>query len=140
MRRLTVALFLAVVMALLLAACGGDEGTNPGSLDQQTNSEGAVSISVKPTDVSAEATSWSFSVALNTHMGDLGEDLTQSSVLVADGKEYQPVGYDGDPPGGHHRMGTIRFNPVTPRPGSIQIKIRQVGSVAERTFSWTLNP
>lgn len=104
-------------------------------LEPQTNSEGAVTISVAPRK-SASAGTWEFEIALNTHSVELSEDLIKVAVLIVDDKEYQPFAWDGDPPGGHHRKGILQFGPISPQPQSITLKIRNVGGVQERNFIW----
>jgi hypothetical protein len=82
---------------------------------------------------------WRFAVQLNTHVTPITQDIAAVSVL-SDGKghEEKPVVWQGDPPGGHHRKGVLLFKPMNPRPDSITLKIRQVGSVPERAFTWKL--
>lgn len=144
-RHSTVALSVVAiaVFSLLSISCSGSDQsavTDSGAseLQSQTNQDGPVSITVTPQDISDSATTWDFQIALNTHMGDLGEDLTQVIVLVADGKEYKPVVWDGDPPGGHHRRGVLKFDPVSPKPGTITLKIHQVGGIDEISFTWNI--
>src|SRR3990172_6767698 len=101
----------------------------------QTNDEGGVVVAVTPKDQS----DWSFEITLTTHSGNLGEDLGEVSVLADEmGDEYRRVEWEGDPPGGHHRRGVIRFGEITPSPHSIILTIRQVGGVDERKFEWII--
>ena len=112
------------------------ENASQNIYDSQTNSEGAVSISVAPRIVSERILE--FELTLDTHVGDLSEDLAAASVLVGPtGKEYKAVSWEGDPPGGHHRKGIIKFNSPSERLGTIVLKIRGVGGVPERIFQWT---
>lgn len=137
-----------VAAAVFLASCGEDEKQDTGKgngktavaeLPQQTSRTGAVEVSVKPENISADAQSWNFRITLNTHTAELGEDLSQAATLVDDGGgEFKPTAYEGDPPGGHHREGVLKFNPISPAPKSVTLKVRGVGGVAERSFSWTL--
>lgn len=108
------------------------------NLGPQTNSEGSASITVVPRNL-ADTSGWEFQVTLDTHSVELREDLAQVSVLTdRSGKEYRPISWEGDPPGGHHREGTLRFNPPSPLPSSITLKIQNVGSIPERIFSWPI--
>lgn len=85
-----------------------------------------------------------FDVVLDTHSVDLdGIDLLQLAVLRVDGIEVQPVSWDA-PKGGHHRVGTLAF-PETSTDGrtligvdttSVELVIRDVAGVAERTYQW----
>ncbi|BBI99820.1 hypothetical protein FGKAn22_15130 [Ferrigenium kumadai] len=93
---------------------------------------------VTPQDVSSGAKTWDFGVVLETHTKSLNDDLSRSSVLIADGKRYSPLGWEGAPPGGHHRKGLLRFKAVKPVPASIELQIRLNGEVAPRSFRWML--
>jgi hypothetical protein len=84
---------------------------------------------------------------MNTHAIDLdGYDLRQLAVLRTEkGQEVQPIGWDA-PKGGHHRQGTLTF-PTKTTAGepvissstrSVEIVIRDVAGVPERTFQWKL--
>ena len=95
-------------------------------------------ISVTPQSL-PDTGDWRFSVQLNTHVAPITQDLAAVSVLTdGNGHEEKPAAWQGDPPGGHHRKGVLLFKAMTPRPDSITLKIRQVGSVPERAFSWKL--
>jgi len=105
-------------------------------LESQTNYEGAVVVSVVP--IKSIDDSWGFEIILDTHSVELNDDLTKTSILIADNKSYYPIAWDGDSPGGHHRSGILRFNFILPQPTSITIKILEVGGIKERNFIWRL--
>ncbi len=95
-------------------------------------------VSVTPKAL-ADSGNWQFEVRLNTHVAPITQDLSAVSALAdGNGHEEKPIAWQGDPPGGHHRMGVLLFKPISPRPDSITLKIRQIGSVPERTFTWSL--
>lgn len=122
------------------AAYAAQPEATPG-LKPQKNSQGAVTVTVAPLDLSPGAKAWSFEVELNTHVAELAQDLAAVSVLTdASGGKYQPIAWEGDPPGGHHRKGVLKFKPITPRPQSISLKIRDMGGPGERVFTWSLSP
>ena len=129
-------LFRALVLcATVLYALGAAAA----ELAQQSSQAGGVSISVKPTEVSAAATAWLFEVTLTIHSGDLGDDLARTATIVdAAGKRYPAVGWEGDPPGGHHRKGVLRFKALSPRPDALELRILRQGETAPRTFRWKL--
>lgn len=109
------------------------------NLESKTNSEGLVSVIVSPKNVSDVAEEWEFEIMLDTHSVELSDNLTQNSVLLNDNdKEYAPTSWDGDPAGGHHRKGVLKFAAINPLPRSITLKIRNIGDVAERNFSWQI--
>jgi hypothetical protein len=106
-------------------------------LTVRTNSDGGVTVSVNPKNISAGASSWDFEVTLNTHTVELNQDLQSTSVLIdAEGKPHAAVGWEGDPPGGHHRKGVLRFKPITGKPQFLELRISGVGGVELRVFRW----
>jgi hypothetical protein len=126
---------LVAAVALVLAAPSAHAGSGPVS---QTSKEAAVTVKVTPLDLSAQAAVWRFEVVLDTHVVALDHDMT-AVVALADGagREYRPLAWEGDKPGGHHRKGVLTFEPIRPTPTSVMLKIRRIG-VAERTFSWPM--
>ena len=109
-------------------------------LPEQSNQANGVTVSVKPVDLTAAAKAWTFSVTLNTHTGDLSDDLTRTATLVdASGKPQRPTGWQGSAAGGHHRSGMLRFKPLSPRPDALELRMARPGETAPRTFRWKLN-
>lgn len=143
------AAILAIVVGLQFFDKSGENQntqtpTIPGTVDSildelksQTNSEGSITISVTP-HRSASAGVWEFEITLDTHSVELDDDVNKATVLIADNKNYYPIVWDGDPPGGHHRNGILQFAPISPEPESIALKIRNIGGVEERNFIWQI--
>lgn len=118
--------------------------TTQASTMTRTNEGGQVTIRVTWQGKSAGPV---FAVALDTHAVDLdGYDLRHLAVLRTDkGQELQPASWNA-PTGGHHRSGMLTF-PATLADGtavigtntrSIELIIRNVAGIPERTFQWTL--
>lgn len=104
------------------------------NLEIQTDNDGEVEIVITPKIYDKE---WFFEIALNTHSEELTVDIMKAMILLDDkGREYAPLAWNGDPPGGHHRSGILRFAPISPQPASIILKIIGVGGVGERNFFW----
>ena len=127
------------------APVGGEVAANAvqsDALPAQANSEGQVTVKVTPLALSPGADTWRFAVQFDTHVMPLNQDLLKAAILNGDnGQNEAPLGWEGDAPGGHHRKGVLVFKPITPRPASVTLKIQQVGSVPERSFTWKLpNP
>jgi hypothetical protein len=110
----------------------------------QTDEGGQVTIAATLQRSDAETI---FNVAMNTHAVDLDDyDLKQLAVLHIDGgREVQPISWDA-PKGGHHRSGTLTF-PATDADGTpltasatytIELVIRDIAGVPERSFRWAL--
>jgi len=80
-----------------------------------------------------------FDVSMNTHQGSLDLDLTKISFLEDDkGNMYQPLSWEGSPPGGHHRSGTLGFPRLREKTKFIKLIIKSVYDVPERVFKWEL--
>jgi len=108
-------------------------------LNTQINSEGLVTIEVTPKNLSESAETWDFEIVLDTHSGNLEQDLTETSILIDDkGNKFNPISWEGDPPQGHHRSGVLKFKPISQRLKLIELKINQVGDIGERSFRWEL--
>lgn len=132
-RSLSLVLFATVIGAPLMAPA------QTKSLPVRESNEGQVKVSVTPESLSKTAETWRFAVQFNTHVTPITQDMVAVTSL-SDGKDFgeKPTTWQGDPPGGHHRKGVLVFKPIEPMPAKITLHIRQVGGVADRTFSWNL--
>lgn len=120
-----VAALMALVVALGAAAA------------PQTSSQGGVVVRVTPGRLAPDAATWDFEVVFETHTAALTGDPAQFTVLIDPrGQVHTPLRWDGDPPGGHHRKGVLRFKALQPAPASVTLKIRGIGGVPERAFTW----
>ena len=127
-------LFLVALTTILSALPG--EAASP-ALATQSTSEAGVTVEITPRAL-AGAT-WDFEVALNTHTQPLNDDLEKTAVLVTDGgATLTPAKWQGDPPGGHHRSGTLQFKAVKPLPAKIELRITRQGEAKPRSFRWQL--
>lgn len=104
----------------------------------QMSNERGIKVTVTLQDIPGEAKTWDFRVVLETHTQDLSDDLAKAAVLIADGRQYLPVGWEGAPPGGHHRKGLLRFKAIVPPPASTELQIRLSGDASPRSFKWLL--
>ena len=108
------------------------------ALAEQTRQANAVMIVVTPLNVSPSTSVWQFKTVLDTHVDDLNQDIAANVVLIGNDKQQQPLGWQGDPPGGHHREGILEFQSMTPRPRSIELRINGIGGETGTTFQWDL--
>lgn len=108
-------------------------------LGTKESGEGPVTVAATPKSLEEGLTSWDFEIALNTHSEELSADLVAVSELIDNqGKSYKPTSWEGSPPGGHHRSGVLKFNPISSKPKSIELKIKGIGGIPERSFRWGL--
>ena len=134
---------LAVAPAAWLSHNGGfgwKEAIAASHLTAQTSSARGVTVKVTPQNVAGDAKTWDFAVVLDTHSGDLSDDLVKSSFLLdGAGGKYSAIAWEGAAPGGHHREGVLRFKPISPQQKSIELQITRVGDPEPRSFLWQLN-
>lgn len=86
-----------------------------------------------------------FAVVMDTHSVDLDQyDLGKLATLRYDqGRELAPAAWNAPSGGGHHRSGTLMFQPpdkpiLGPSTRFIELIIRDVAGVKERVFRWDL--
>jgi len=114
-----------------------DTGEN--SFETQINEQPPVTVKVTPLELRTNNENWKFQVVLDTHSGSLDDDPLTVATLVDDmGKEYRPIAWEGQGTGGHHREGVLIFEPVIPAPSYVELKIKNVGGVPERSFNWNI--
>ena len=119
------------LLALLVGASAAAE------LAPQKSSQGGVTVAATPIDLSAGAKVWTFKIVLDTHSQELSDDLPKISFLADDkGKVSMALGWEGAAPGGHHRSGVLKFDAITPRPDSVELRIARPGEPAPRVFRW----
>jgi hypothetical protein len=126
------ALILLVSLALF--------GLVPEAMGYESKSswENMVQVEVIPVQLTAGKPA-SFEVSMNTHSVDLSQDLTAVATLKDDqGREYKPLNWQGSPPGGHHRSGTLAFPALAGNAKSVTLIIRKIADVPERSLQWQL--
>ncbi|MBI2546404.1 hypothetical protein HYV81_04445 [Candidatus Woesearchaeota archaeon] len=97
----------------------------------QTSSQNNVDFTVTPVSSSE------FKVSINTHSVELDFDVTKIALLYDDLEDaYQPVSWEGSPPGGHHREGILSFPDINQQAKSIKLVISDHGN--RREFAWDL--
>ena len=107
--------------------------------ETKTDEQPPVTVKATPTEFGKDARVWKFDIAFDTHSGSLDDDLAAATILTDDkGNAYQPISWEGPGPGGHHREGTLIFNAINPSPPYVELKIRNVGGVPERSFKWNI--
>ena len=105
----------------------------------QSSNEQGVTVKVTAKSLGPTGSRREFAVVLDTHSADLSDDLSQSATLTTDdGRTFEPAGWLGAPPGGHHREGVLAFEVPAPRPGVIELRIDRPGESAPRIFRWQL--
>lgn len=118
---------------LIAASHAAEPGYAP-----QVSNEREIKVTATLQKIPGNAETWDFELALETHTKALNDDLAKSSVLIADGKQYLPLAWDGAPPGGHHRKGKLSFKAIVPLPASVELQVRLASDPSPRSFKWLL--
>jgi hypothetical protein len=133
-KNLKIAHFVALVITLFLVNWTIDAA----AYQTQSNNQNRVRVDVRPIQL-LPGKPVKFEIRMNTHSGDLSQDLIVVSTLKdSSGREYQPTNWDGSPPGGHHRSGVLEFSELGDAAQSITLVIREVANVPERVFNWSI--
>lgn len=112
------------------------EGVFPYGKNEQTQTVGDITLFVLAPEQRAGG-ELVFPVTLDTHAGDLSVDLLTTSTLVDDtGRIFAPLRWEGDPPGGHHRSGTLVFTIPELPPQKIILTMRPDPTNEAVTFFW----
>ncbi len=107
--------------------------------ESQENEGGSVTVTVTPLSLKPGLPA-SFDVAFETHSVDLLFDIEKVAALTDDlGTTYTPH-WEGSPPGGHHRSGTLRFTPDIQEPTTLTLTFTDIAGIPSRTFSWNVLP
>lgn len=122
----------ALWLSAALAAAAGDVAAQ--GLATQKSAAAGVTVQATPRALAGGA--WEFEIVFDTHSQELKDDPAKSASLIADGKQFPPAGWKGDPPGGHHRKGVLRFEAVLPPAEVIELRIARPGEAAPRSFRW----
>jgi len=170
MKQLSILVFV-LILSLALAACsavqlpGAAEASQPASQPQaqqtgvaetaqpleqtgsqdmlRSDTQGAVTLEVTPTNLSDPGDELLFEISMNTHSVDLSMDLAALATLTADnGNSVQASLWDA-PRGGHHVSGTLSFpasvdgKPLLDGATKLTLTINDVDA-PERVFTWDL--
>jgi hypothetical protein len=107
-------------------------------LETQKDKQNKVTVKVQPQEFRFNEPV-RFKVTFDTHSADLGFKLTEIAALVDDtGNVMKPLNWDGSPPGGHHRSGTLTFPGINSNATSLKLIFENVAGVPQRTFIWSL--
>lgn len=105
--------------------------------ETQTVSGGGVTVAVTYTNPRA-GESPRFEVALNTHSVDLaGYDLKNLAALRDEANRYAPTKVENKG-SGHHRQVTLIFPRVSEGAKRVELVIKDIAGVKERTYRWSL--
>jgi hypothetical protein len=126
----------ALAIALFIGSLAGAGTLAAAPLAGVATSFGGVTVKATPSTLSGGI--WVFQIVFDTHSQDLRDDVARSATLVADGAASAPLEWRGDPQGGHHRKGVLRFKAPAGRPTAIELRLTRPGEAEPRVFRWKL--
>lgn len=104
----------------------------------RVNEANNVTVTVKPKILKVGGKP-AFEVEFETHSVELDFDVAKQSYLIDDkGTRLTDGVWEGSPPGGHHRSGTLTFNTPLTQTSFIELIIKDVSDIPERKFKWNL--
>ena len=129
---------LLITFALGVEFMGGETFGAAASSATQTVAGGGVTVKatfLNPKDAADPR----FQVVLDTHSVNLDAyDFRNIAVLRDDaGKSYVPIAVENKG-SGHHREAIVSFPDIAPETKRIELIIKEVAGVKERTFVWNL--
>jgi hypothetical protein len=112
-------------------------------LAELTDSQGAVTVIVKPLDLNSSKDTLSFEIALETHSVDLSMDLAALATLTTNTVQRVQAALWDAPVGGHHVSGTLSFpsnvdgKALLDGASKLTLILKDVDA-PERIFAWDL--
>jgi hypothetical protein len=138
-KRLHMTLFIAALVASAVVAALPRIAQAQAAPETATrsSSERGVTVKVTPRSTGLDNARWEFVVVLDTHSGELGDDLVSTATLVTgDGRQFKPTTWTGAAPGEHHREGVLEFTVPAPWPSAVELKLERKGEATPRSFRW----
>jgi hypothetical protein len=106
----------------------------------QRDQQGAVTVVVTLMPPATPGAPLKAKIALDTHSVGLdGIAFDRAVVMRTGGADVPPTAVEQATGGGHHRNAVLVFPPPA-QPGPVEIVVKNVGGVDERSFSWELPP
>lgn len=140
--RIKTLLYSLLVLSVIIVFVSYYSISKPGSsisLQQNNNKASFQALTSNENNVEFQVTPLSpneFEIVMNTHSVDLDFDLAKISMLYDDiGNEYEPLGWGGAEPGGHHIEGILKFPQINSNAKLIKLVI--IDST-RREFSWNI--
>jgi hypothetical protein len=127
---------VAAFIALVTLACssGGSPESSATPYQQRDATAGAIDVKARPIRIDNGGAR--FDLAFDSHSAAFDADPSAAVTLDVGGARWTAVGWDGDPPSGHHREGTLEFTSTGPASGTATLTIGGLPEPVE--FSWPI--
>ena len=128
-----------VILGMLTLWMAGSEDAQQGLTKQDR--QGPVSVAITLTAPAEAGAPVKAKVVLDTHSVPLDGIKFEEAVVLRtpDGTDIAPTAVEQATGSGHHREAVLFFPSLAPA-GEVRLIVKNVGGVAERSFSWELPP
>lgn len=110
----------------------------PSPVETKEQAGGNVTVTITPQELT-QGKPIVFQIVFDTHSVDLDFDVSQIAELRDEkGSTYGAPVWSGDPPGGHHRKGTLTFPKSIEKASNVTLTLKDISGIKERTFEWKL--
>lgn len=111
----------------------------PTAAAYETKKSEAANVTVMVTPITLKpGFSASFDVAFETHSVELEFDVPQIATLTDNQGSFGIPTWNGSPPGGHHRSGTLTFPTPLGKASTVSLIFKGIARVPMRTFEWNV--
>lgn len=135
--RSMIAMIVALSVAATVAAGCSSQSTPDAAASgypERTATVGAIDVKVRPVTLGADGAA--FTLVFDSHAASFDADPATVVTLEVGGSRWPTAGWEGQPPAGHHREGTLRFTAASPATGNATLT---VGGLAEPVeFTWQI--
>lgn len=140
MRELAFWMFGGLVATSLIGWAGEGAVASASPATQSTQQVAGGGVTVSATLSKDGGSGPVITLAFNTHSVNLdGYDIRQIAVLRDDtGKSYPVEAVEQASGGGHHRQAVLRFGKLAADAKRLELIVKDVAGVKERTFRWDL--
>lgn len=130
---------LAVAVSSVAFPVGQALAATMGASGKLTQPVAGGGVTVTATFLKEQADSTVIKLALDTHSVNLDDYTLDALATLRDdsGKIYPVVAVEQASGGGHHRQAVLRFGKVNPEAKMIELIVKDVAGVKERTFHWS---
>ncbi|HSC71861.1 MAG TPA: hypothetical protein VLH58_10935 [Candidatus Methylomirabilis sp.] len=134
--------WMFILGLVAVVATGGTIQALAASADQTglTQQVAGGGVMVVATLLKDQAETMAVKLALETHSVNLDGYILENLAVLRDdsGKRYQVQAVEQASGGGHHRLAVLRFGKVRAEARTLELIVKDVAGVKERTFRWAL--
>ena len=93
-------------------------------------------MTVKVTPVALGSAGWQFKISFDSHRDVPADDVSATTVLVVDGREFSPTGWKTSTARRHRREGVLSFPDAGTSANVIEVRMQRPDERSPRIFQW----